>query len=134
VNLLLQRQRRTAIATLGELSVDGAHDCFTLELPAGNGGPGSCIPAGTYPVALQHSPRFNRDMPELLNVPGRSQILIHWGNYAKDTAGCILVGKTTGANEVWSSRLAFKDLCTKFLAAAGPHQITILDEEIPQTK
>jgi hypothetical protein len=27
-------------------------------------------------------------------VPGRSEILIHAGNYVSDTAGCILVGDT----------------------------------------
>ena len=40
----------------------------------------------------KNSPHFKRDLPELLDVPGRDQILIHAGNYVSDSKGCILVG------------------------------------------
>lgn len=55
----------------------------------------SCIPEGEYNVKRIISPTFGRCF-NVQNVPGRSAILIHSGNYAagkkKDTRGCILVG------------------------------------------
>ncbi|MDR2644388.1 MAG: DUF5675 family protein, partial [Endomicrobium sp.] len=50
------------------------------------------IPAGTYKIALVWSNKFQRELPELLNVPKRAAIRIHRGNSVKDTQGCILVG------------------------------------------
>jgi hypothetical protein len=51
----------------------------------------SCIPTGTYIVEPHYSFRFGRCF-ELQNVPERSNILIHKGNFNKDTKGCILIG------------------------------------------
>jgi hypothetical protein len=51
------------------------------------------IPAGKYKVIVNHSNRFNRDLPLLLNVAGFTGVRIHRGNTAKDTQGCILCGK-----------------------------------------
>ena len=50
------------------------------------------IPPGEYTVKNLYSPKFGRMMLRLVNVPDRSGILIHQGNYAKDSLGCILVG------------------------------------------
>lgn len=84
--------------TIGRLSVDGMRFCDTLEDPVrdltkerkipGN----TAIPAGVYDVVVNVSPKFRRLLPRLLNVPHFEGILIHRGNTAKDTAGCILVG------------------------------------------
>ena len=71
----------------------GAFSCFTLERPwLNNQRRVSCIPAGTYKGRVLPSPRFGIDLPELLDVPGRDQILIHPGNTIDDTEGCILIG------------------------------------------
>lgn len=63
----------------------------------------TAIPTGTYSVFLkQVSPKFrysswakpyNGCVPRVLNVKGFSGVLIHPGNYAKDTEGCILLGE-----------------------------------------
>ncbi len=92
-HLTLTRDRRSEWATLGRLSIDGEPVCHTLERPwLDNKRRVSCIPVGEYTGAVQHSPRFKAWLPELLDVPGRDQILIHAGNTADDTEGCILVG------------------------------------------
>ena len=52
------------------------------------------IPAGTYEVRLTYSPRFKKDLPLLMNVPGRTGIRIHTGNKPEHSQGCILVGAT----------------------------------------
>ena len=68
------------------------YSCYTIE-PAwkDNQQNISCIPPGTYEVVKHLSPNFGRTF-WLLDVPGRSEILIHVGNFRKNTRGCILVG------------------------------------------
>lgn len=91
MNLILQRDPSTEKGTAGKLSVNGEAFCFTLER-----GPSDpqfpCIPSGKYAILLQYSPHFARLMPHLQDVPGRTEILIHWGNLVSDSEGCILVG------------------------------------------
>lgn len=94
---ILYRKSKTVRETLGELQV-GDFSCFTLELPdlnndgiEGNETRKSCIPEGTYKVIRHKSPKFG-DTFWIQDVPGRSAILIHPGNYFSHTLGCILVG------------------------------------------
>ena len=55
----------------------------------------NCIPEGTYKVTKIYSPTKGQCF-QVHDVPGRTAILIHKGNYATgkkvDTQGCILVG------------------------------------------
>lgn len=53
----------------------------------------TAIPDGTYKIVLYMSPRFGRILPNLLNVLYYTSILIHGGNKAEDTDGCLLPGK-----------------------------------------
>lgn len=79
--------------TLGRLQY-GGFQCFTLELPdLGNAQNISCIPAGTYKAFKRKSPK-NGLVVELKNVPNRSFIQIHRGNYTRQIEGCILVGSS----------------------------------------
>lgn len=72
--------------------------CLTLELPwEGNQRRVSCIPKGEYWVKFHTSPKFGTcmkvyDKDQVSEVKSRSQILIHKGNYHRDTLGCILPG------------------------------------------
>ena len=49
-------------------------------------------------------------MPRLLAVPGFDGILIHPGNDALDTKGCILVGKNTKVGKLTDSKACFKEI------------------------
>lgn len=98
--------------TIGTLSVDGARFCDTLEdtvrdLAARGYAakvPGqTAIPFGTYPVIVNVSPKFGRELPRLLDVPFFEGILIHRGNTAADSAGCILVGENREKGRVLNS-------------------------------
>jgi hypothetical protein len=72
------------------------YECYTLELPyLDNQRRISCIPADTYTCrkrSAADSPSRNYDHIHILDVPNRSWILIHKGNFYTDILGCILVG------------------------------------------
>ena len=78
---------------------DGDHsffNCLTLELPwKKNQANISCYPSGTYDVEKIQRPN-GKNAFSVKNVPGRTAILFHPGNYAAtkkpDTEGCTLVG------------------------------------------
>ena len=47
---------------------------------------------GVYRCVRVQSPRFGKTF-EVTQVPGRTHILFHRGNYLEDTEGCILVAE-----------------------------------------
>ena len=49
------------------------------------------IPPGKYPLKMTFSPRWNKLMPEICDVPGRSGIRIHRGTIPEHSKGCVLV-------------------------------------------
>ena len=130
----------TPDSTRGELYVDGAFECYTLEDTYRNGDiyitkvPGkTAIPLGTYPVILSQSIRFKRLLPEIKNVPNFSGVRIHSGNTSADTEGCILVGKVRSKNRVGESVNAFNELFSK-MKARLPHEpctLTIINQANP---
>lgn len=97
MNLYLKRQLSGAKQTLGKLQVidvcgEVVFECYTLELPWRNNKSNvSCIPEGTYHVRRYASPSKGQVFL-LEDVPGRSYIEIHAGNFYTDIEGCILVG------------------------------------------
>ena len=90
----LKRSYMTNDVTLGMLQIDCVdHDpIYTLENPwVNNQTSVSCIPKGSYKCAPYSSAKYP-DVYEVLNVPDRTYILFHWGNYERNTRGCILLG------------------------------------------
>lgn len=84
--------------TLGMLQIEGVeHDpIYTLENPWKNNKPYiSSIPKGEY-IANHYNGTKYKNVFEIVPVEGRSAILIHHGNYERDTMGCILVGLSSG--------------------------------------
>jgi hypothetical protein len=127
MEMLVTRQTLTDESTIGELTIDGEHQCFTLEdkvRPVKVFGE-TAIPAGRYEVVVNFSNHFQKMLPELVDVPNFEGVRIHSGNTAKDTEGCILVGTTKGANVVSNSRDAFNALFTKIQAAAAQEKVFI---------
>lgn len=109
MKLTLKRTYKAPNYTIGHLYIDGQYFCDTLEdtvrdLIREKKIPGqTAIPAGTYHVLVTYSPKFKRKLPILVNVPMFTGIRIHRGNTAKDTEGCILVGKNTEKGKVTGS-------------------------------
>ena len=75
----------------------------------------SCIPAGVYKVIPRKSPKYGNHY-HVQDVLLRDYILIHFGNYAKDSTGCILVGKRfsdingDGQIDITSSKVTLEKL------------------------
>ena len=82
----------------------------------------TAIPTGHYAINITYSPKYKRMMPLLLDVKGFSGIRIHSGNTAKDTEGCLIVGKNKKVGMVLESRDTYQRL---FKMMEGHKEITI---------
>ena len=94
----------------GSLYVNGVLQCYTIELPWKNNEPRrSCIPEGRYMIQKRYSPKFKHHL-HLLQVPGRSLILMHSANDAKkELFGCIApVSIVTDPGKGLVSKVAFE--------------------------
>jgi Family of unknown function (DUF5675) len=111
----IYRRVDTGKSITGEFWLDGAMECYYLEparlTPCYLGHP--CIPAGIYRVVLSRSPELQYVCPEVLNVPGRTGIRWHIGNYPSEVLGCCVVGTTVARDFVGNSRIAFNALMEK---------------------
>ncbi|MGE3276711.1 MAG: DUF5675 family protein [Vicinamibacterales bacterium] len=120
MRLRVIREPSRAGRTFGALYVDDVWQCWTLEdaIRERAGEPveawkvpgQTAIPAGRYRVLVTPSPRFKRELPILLDVPGFTGIRIHPGNTARDTDGCLLVGQVRETGGVYQSRAACEAL------------------------
>lgn len=119
---LVRRVLRPEI-TLGELFVGTEQECVTCEDAERNEKvPGkTCIPEGRYEIIINKSPRFGKDLPLLLDVPGFQGVRIHPGNTPEDTEGCLLPGRAwrKDLSGVERSREAFEALLARIRAALG---------------
>jgi hypothetical protein len=127
MQITVKRLHKTDTSTIGELSIDGLFECYTLEdverpVKIKNE---TAIPKGTYKVIINQSNRFKRLLPLLIDVPGFEGVRIHSGNSNHDTEGCILVGQSRNKNYIGQSRKAFEKLFKKMQAAKNI-TITIL--------
>ncbi len=127
MELVLKRLIKTEKSTIGELSINGSFECYTLEdaerISKVYGR--TAIPKGQYEVIINYSNRFKQYMPLLLNVPDYEGVRIHSGNTANDTLGCILVGQKKGVDVIGASRLAYKALFNKMKAVEKKEKIFI---------
>lgn len=132
MEILVKRIAKKSKYTIGKMYIDGQYICDTLE-DADRGlnqnmslkeinnkkvyGE-TAIPTGTYKVDMNTvSPKFKSrtwakpyggKLPRLVSVPGYDGVLIHPGNKAEDTLGCILVGENKAIGQVLNSQTTFK--------------------------
>lgn len=134
MELKLKRIALRDTYTIGRLYVDNHYFCDTIEdkvrdinkdgdlKDAGEGKVygKTAIPYGKYKVTLKvKSPKFslkpsynwcNGYLPRLINVNHFEGILIHAGNTAETSAGCILVGENKIKGQVINSMATLKKL------------------------
>lgn len=130
--ILLKRIAKKPMYTIGKLYINDEYFCDTLEdadrgldqnLPLATNQlrkvkGKTAIPTGTYDITLKIvSQRFGKKsqykfcggkLPRLLGVPAFDGVLIHIGNDANDTEGCILVGENKQVGKVLNSTATFK--------------------------
>mgnify|MGYP006988863709 CR=1 FL=1 len=147
MKIVVNRLWKKEAYTIGRLYVNGEYVCDTLEdtdrglrksmlsqdivrikVPER-----TAIPRGIYDVRLDvFSPHFGYQdfyrktckgcVPRIEDVPGFEGVLIHTGNTASDTAGCILVGRNTVVGGLTRSREMFEKLYAKI---RGQKELTI---------
>lgn len=124
-------------AVIGRLFINDYPFCDTLENES------FLISPGVYDLSLDIvSPAFckkepyksvyNGCVPRLLSVPGRDGILIHIGNFAEDSRGCILVGNyypsdKYGKNRLQESRSTFIRFFNKLKSFKFPCKVSVFD-------
>ena len=109
--VILTRNVEEVDFTMGEMRSkgDGLGLLYTIERPwRDNERSISCIPAGTYWLAITRSRRFGRPLPLVHDVAERSGIRIHPANYAHELEGCIALGLGRQRDSVMDSRVAVR--------------------------
>lgn len=142
MRLKLTRRYKGEAYTIGTLSIDGKYFCDTLEdrdrgldqsmteanIRHTKVKGATAIPTGTYRIDMATiSPRFKTRwwakrfggiVPRLVGVRGFTGVLIHPGNTAADTDGCILVGENKVKGQVVNSAATYVRLVRAMLDAA----------------
>lgn len=149
MELLLKRVAKKDTYTIGKLYVDGKYIADTLEdrdrglrqdmsleeIKKIKVYGQTAIPTGTYKIDMNTvSPKFkNRSwakpwegkLPRLINVPGYEGVLLHVGNQAQDSLGCVLVGQNKVKGQVINSTATFSKLMSILLKDRDNITITI---------
>ncbi len=133
MELKLIRETYTKDSTIGRLFINGVFFCYTLEDAVREKKIKNitAIDAGKYEVIINYSNRFKQLMPLLIGVKNYEGVRIHWGNYSKDTEGCLLLGSTKGVDFVGNSKKTYAVLLSKMKQAIQREKIFI---EIVDTK
>lgn len=144
MELRLERIALRSEYTIGKLYVDSEYVCDTIEDTVrdldkdgmfANGEvkiPGkTAIPYGRYEITMKvKSPKYSNFskyswakkydgyLPRLLNVSQFDGILMHVGNSALDSEGCIIVGENKVVGKVINSVNTFRRLMDEYLVPA----------------
>ena len=144
MEIRVERKWKKETYTIGNLYIDGKFFCSTLEdkdrglnqnmsineivrVKVPNE---TAIPTGIYNIDMSTiSPKYSKyewykincrggRVPRLVKVPGFEGVLIHTGNWASDSAGCILVGKNDVVGGLTQSRNYFLKLYDEMYKAS----------------
>ena len=139
LHFLLDRKWRNETYTIGRLYVNGEFLCNTIEdvdrklnqnmsateIQKIKVEAETAIPTGTYALRVSMSPKFKRELVEIVNVPAFSGIRIHRGNTERDSAGCLIVGENTAKGRVTNSA-KYEQIITEMVRKADYAYITII--------
>jgi len=151
MNILLDRKYKKDTYTISNVYINGKWFCNAIEDKDRNLDDAmpladirrkkiygeTAIPRGTYKVDMDTiSPKYAKKnvaytrpyghkMPRLKNVKGFEGILIHSGNTAKDSFGCIIVGENKAKGKVINSQATWKRLMDTLLKDKDNITITI---------
>ena len=140
--IVINRKWKKEDYTIGQLFINDEYICNTCEdtdrglsdnmelqqIKAQKIPTRTAIPSGTYEITLDViSPKYSQKeyyynfckgkVPRLLNVKGFDGILIHCGEHAGWSEGCILVGDNTKVGRLTNSQERFEQIYNKLLEA-----------------
>lgn len=129
MKLKVVRETKNEICTIGKLYINDVFFCYTLEdkdrglkqsdsllfINAKKVFGLTAIPTGLYKLIVNQSPKFKRLLPRILDIKGFDGVLLHRGNSASDSLGCILIGYKKGENSIFESTKAESDLVDKLM-------------------
>jgi hypothetical protein len=129
MKLKVVRELKNDVCTIGSLFINDVFFCYTLEdkdrglkqsdsllfIQAKKIFGLTAIPSGFYKLTVNQSPKFKRMLPRILDTKGFSGVLLHRGNTADHSLGCILIGYKKGHNSIFESTIAEKDLVNRLL-------------------
>lgn len=151
MKIKIQRRYKGPDYTIGSLFINGIYECDTIEdvdrgltdsmtveeIKSKKVYGKTAIPTGTYKLDISTvSPKFKDrswakfcggKLPRLLNVKGFEGVLIHVGNKAVDSLGCILVGDNKIKGQVINSTATFQELYNELLKAKVKGEEITLD-------
>lgn len=135
MEIIVRRLYKKEDYTIGKLYINGVYECDTLEDKVRDFNNEqkvygrTAIPYGKYEVTLNvQSPKYaNKSsyiwcggyLPRLINVPHFDGILIHSGNTAEHSSGCILVGENKVKGMVLYSMETLKRIYAKLKSASN---------------
>ena len=113
---LQEDDKQTLGALVAYCGTEQIFSCKTLELPWLNNQPFiSCIPKGEYVAQKRFSDTYGWHW-HIKDVDSRYLILVHAGNFHRDTEGCVCVGRdhvdidNDGYKDVTSSKATMRAL------------------------
>jgi len=129
MKLKVVRETKNDVCTIGSLFINDVFFCYTLEdkdrglkqsdsllfIQAKKIFGLTAIPSGFYKLTVNQSPKFKRMLPRILDIKGFDGVLLHRGNSANDSLGCILIGYKKGDNSIFESTKAETDLVNRLL-------------------
>ena len=134
--MILRRNRDGVGCTRGTLELADGEVLQTLELEwRDNERNVSCIPAGRHALELYEPhkeslgvglhDRLGRWCLKVMDVPDRSDILMHVANWAHQLLGCIAVGQSGGPQSIDHSRKALGLVLAAW--REGDRELTIVE-------
>ncbi|WP_422351529.1 DUF5675 family protein [Flagellimonas sp.] len=121
--LKIKRTSYNTNSVTGELFIKNMFICHTLELPwQQNRSYISSIPSGIYDAFLRYD-KNDKWRLQLKNVPNRTGIQIHIGNYPSQIQGCVLVGEKVynAKNSLANSAQAYNKIKRAFYGTDSPN-------------
>jgi len=126
----LTRDEFQPVRTIGALAIDGAPFGWVVEdvdrgldsmmplndIAARKVKGRTAIPTGDYAIGVRYSPKHQREVLYLIDVPGFQYIEVHSGNDETDTDGCLIIGTQRTPTGVAHSRPAIDWLEKTYLA------------------
>ena len=106
----IKRIKQYGETTVGKLTISGESKIWFVLEPGGPdsrvAGSDKRIETGTYKLVPYSSAKY-KNVYQLKNVPGRTKILIHPGNFPDDTEGCLMPGSSWGLMSDKQYKVAF---------------------------